>query len=109
MESDTYPLATPPSQTVLVKLPDGGVIRAEVSGGPIERDVADGVVQFDFNEVLDTVKSIGKALLGAIKEIQPKKAAVEFSVELSAEPGKLTALLVKGTAKGSIKVSLEWS
>jgi hypothetical protein len=112
MESDSQNLVslTPlPSRTVLVKLPDGGIIRAEVAGGPIEQDVAEGAVQFNFDEVLNNIKSLGKAFVGAVKEIQPKKAVVEFSLELSAEPGKLTALLVKGSGKASIKVSLEWS
>jgi hypothetical protein len=97
------------SRGVSIKLPDGSLMRAEIAGIPGEKEVALKIAAFDFDNVLSTITSLGKSLLGAVKEIQPKKASVEFSLELSVESGQLTALLVKGSGKGSIKVSLEWS
>jgi hypothetical protein len=40
--------------------------------------------------------------------VQPKKATVEFGVEVTVKSGKLTALIVEGEGKGNLKITLEW-
>ena len=40
--------------------------------------------------------------------MQPKKATVEFGVEVTVKSGKLTALIVEGEGKGNLKITLEW-
>jgi len=43
-----------------------------------------------------------------ISKVQPKKATVEFGVEVRVKSGKLTALIVEGEGKGNLKITLEW-
>ena len=67
-------------------------IEATVFGG--EEDVAFDLLSF--KEGTDTIESISWAVLGAIRKVNPKKAGVEFGLEIAVESGKLTTLLVKG-------------
>jgi Trypsin-co-occurring domain 1 len=63
-------------------------------------------------QVLDmirpTIVELGHNFASILKEISPKAATVEFSVEIAIESGQLTALLVKGTTKGNLKITLSW-
>jgi hypothetical protein len=47
-------------------------------------------------------------LTTALKKVKPKKASVEFGLEVAVESGKLTTLLVKGTGTANLKIALEW-
>jgi len=44
-----------------------------------------------------------------LRKVRPNKVAVEFGCEIGVESGKLTAILVKGTAKANVKVTMEWT
>ena len=41
--------------------------------------------------------------------VKPKKASVEFGVEVGIESGALSALICKGTGTANLRVVLEWS
>jgi len=62
-----------------------------------------------FGSVIELLKKLSASLLEAIKAAEPTKAGLEFAIDVGVEAGQLTALLVKGEAKGNLKVSLEWS
>ena len=51
-------------------------------------------------------------IVGELKEtldkVKPDKAAVKFGVEMAVEAGALTAMIVKGTGKGNLEITLEW-
>jgi len=93
-------------ELVPVKLPNGVImhVRAAVLGD--EEDVALGLLPFD--EVSKTIEGLADAINGAIRKAKPKKASVEFGLELAVESGKLTTLLVKGGGKANLKIALEW-
>ena len=93
--------------TVRVRLPDGTIMLVAVANQIKEKEVA--LRDYDFSSVLSTITSLSTSLLEAVKAAKPKKASLEFTLELSAEAGQLTALLVKGGGKGIVKVALEWS
>jgi hypothetical protein len=40
--------------------------------------------------------------------VKPKKATVKFGMELAIESGQLTAVIVKGSGKGNLEITLEW-
>jgi hypothetical protein len=44
-----------------------------------------------------------------LQKVKPSKATVEFGVEISAESGNLTTLIVKGGGKVHLNITLEWS
>lgn len=71
-----------------------------------EQDVAFGGLSF--NDVTDAIEGISTSLLQSLKKVRPRKATVEFGVEITAESGQLTALLVKGGGHATLKVILEW-
>jgi hypothetical protein len=92
----------------IVKVNVGGqMIAMEVTPLGGEERVAD--IPHNFEELTAQIESVASSLYGAIKKVAPKKAAIEFSVEAAAESGKLTALLVKGSGKANLKITLEWS
>ena len=45
----------------------------------------------------------------AVQKVAPTKASVEFGIEVAVEPGKVTALWVKGSGKANLKITLEWA
>ncbi len=103
------------TQTKLIpfRLEDGTVIRIEatrLAGGESEGSEEEYIVIHlpSFEEVTNTIKGISKSVVAVWQEVQPSKASVEFSIEVGFEPGSVTAMLVKGSGKANLKVTLEW-
>jgi hypothetical protein len=61
-----------------------------------------------FKEVTDSIESIARAVLTTLQKVKPRKAAVEFGIEIAASEGRLLAVVVKGDAKANMKITLEW-
>jgi hypothetical protein len=94
---------------VPVTLADGTVVH--VSATPLggDEDVADLGKVLSFNEVTKTIEGIARELNSCWEHVRPDKASVEFGLEVAVESGNLTALIVKGAAKGNLKIALEWN
>jgi len=65
--------------------------------------------QFSFDAIGETLESLAKELGHTIESVKPSKAAIKFGLEVAVESGKLTALLVKGSGKANLEITLEWS
>jgi hypothetical protein len=93
-------------ELVPVKLANGTQIRvaATMLGG--EEDVAFKLLSFE--EVTNTIEGIADSLNAALQKVKPKKASVEFGLEVAVESGKLTSLLVNGSGTATLKITLEW-
>jgi hypothetical protein len=89
------------------KLSDGSVVHIETSQIHGEEKV--GAKPFDFQQVAASIESIVNAVKASLDKAEAKKATVEFGVEIGAEAGQLTALIVKGSGKANLKITLEWS
>jgi hypothetical protein len=99
-----------PDRFVKAQIPGGPVVRIEtVQLGDPETEVLDLDALFDFGQVESAVESLTAAMSRAIAKAKPTKASVEFGVEVGIESGALTAVLVKGTGKANLKITLEWS
>ena len=61
-----------------------------------------------FKEITDVLEGIADSMVTTLKKIKPRKASVEFGLEVALESGQLTALLVKGSGTANLKVTLEW-
>ncbi|MEG3439686.1 CU044_2847 family protein [Pannus brasiliensis CCIBt3594] len=94
--SEVIPVKVNENVTVLVETRDLGG-EEEVSGN-----------LFDFQDVADTIEAITQSIAATIEKVKPKKATVEFGVEVAVKSGKLTALIVEGQGKGNLKITLEW-
>jgi hypothetical protein len=93
--------------TIPVTLPNAPTVYVEATPTSREEDVA-----FDpapFEEFAEALTAIASSVAKSLERVRPKKAVIEFGCEVGIASGKLTAILVKGTAKANFKVSLEWS
>jgi hypothetical protein len=91
-----------------VELPNGQAVYVEATtaGTNQEKDVSS--ITSTFSEITGPLEGVATALSATIAKVQPKKASVEFGLEVGLEAGKLTALLVKGTGKANLKVTMHW-
>jgi hypothetical protein len=96
------------TEIVPVTLENGIIIRVEA------RDLggAQKVGAFDnkaFKELTDSIEAIAITFRDSLAKIKPRKASVEFGIEIGIESGQLTALICKGSGKANVTVSLEFS
>ncbi|NMG56938.1 hypothetical protein E1H12_00025 [Geitlerinema sp. P-1104] len=93
------------SDTVPVQLPNGAVVNVEVTNTGRE-DVGFNVKQFQ--PVADAIEGVVEMIAAPIRKAKPKKATVKFGMELAIESGQLTAVMVKGSGKANLEITLEW-
>ena len=96
-----------PQTTIIpLQLDDGTVVNVEATliG---EQPVADQ--SRPFKVITDTIRAVAKEMLGVLQEAAPDKATIKFALEVAVESGNLTALIVKGTGKGNLEITLEWN
>ncbi len=95
------------NEIIPVKVSDSVTVMVEATALGGEEDVGVGEI-LDFQGVTDAVEAIADAMTKTLDKVKPKKASVEFGVEIGVESGKLTTLLVKGSGKANLKITLEW-
>jgi hypothetical protein len=93
------------SDTVPVQLPNGAIVKVEISQTGRE-DVGFDVKQFQ--PVSDAIEGVVQMIAAPIQKVKPKKATVKFGMELAIESGQLTAIIVKGSGKANLEITLEW-
>jgi hypothetical protein len=93
------------SNTVPVQLPNGAIVKVEVASTGRE-DVGFDVKQFQ--PVADAIEGVVQMIAAPIQKVKPKKASVKFGMELAIESGQLTAIIVNGSGKGNLEITLEW-
>lgn len=87
-----------------IKMLDGTVIKIE-SCSPVV-DVAEAL---DFGEIADHIKDVAESIMLPIRDISPKKAEVDFGINIQVEDGKLVTVVSQGTSRANFKISLEWN
>lgn len=93
------------SDTVPVELPNGAIAKFEVTTTGRED------VSFDpkqFQPVADAIEGVVQMVAAPLKKARPKKATVKFGMEMAIEAGQLTAVIVKGSGKANLEITLEW-
>jgi Trypsin-co-occurring domain 1 len=94
------------TENISAELPNGTIIQIEVSQMGREN------VGFDvkpFKQVTDALEGIAQAISIPLERIQPDKASVKFGLEVSIDAGQLTAVIVKGSSKANLEITLEWT
>ncbi len=94
------------SNTVPVQLPNGAIVKFEVT-----QTGREDVASFDpkqFQPVADAIEGLVQLIASPIQKVKPKKATVKFGMELAIESGQLTAVIVKGSGKANLEITLEW-
>jgi hypothetical protein len=98
------------NQVVKTTLPNGAIMHVEAARlGSLEQDVAfDPSKAIDFAGVSRSLEGISEAIVCSLQKVKPRKATVEFGLEIGLESGQLTALIVKGSGTANLNISLEW-
>jgi hypothetical protein len=96
------------ANAIPIKLSNGSIGFVEVSdAGDGRQKVSEGT-EARLSQAMDVIKAMSSEITDVMKSLKPQRLAVELGFELAVESGKLTALLVKGSGKANIKVTLEW-
>lgn len=93
------------SDTVPVQLPNGAIVKFEVTQTGRED------VSFDpkqFQPVAEAIEGVVEMIATPLRKVRPKKVSVKFGMELTIESGQLTAIIVKGSGKANLEITLEW-
>lgn len=93
------------TQQIPVSLPGGTLIKIEVETTGRE-DVAFDVKPF--KQVTKALEEISEALADTLQKAKPDRASIKFGLELAVESGQLTAIIVKGSGKANLEITLEW-
>lgn len=92
-------------EIVPIQLPNGASVKVEVTNTGRE-DVGFDLKQFQ--PVADAIEGVVQMISAPIQKVRPKKATVKFGMELAIESGQLTAIIVKGSGKANLEITLEW-
>ncbi|MGW4894844.1 CU044_2847 family protein [Kitasatospora sp. NPDC004240] len=99
------------TQTVVAKTsPDGRTLLVQVTAvdgaGGGEELVRAGIP--DLRNFMATVTALATDLQQAIAAVKPKRASVEFGLNIAMQSGVMTAFLVDASGEASVRVTLEW-
>jgi len=97
--------SAPPSSTVPIELPNGAIVKVEVTRMGRE-DVSFNPKQFQ--PITDAIEGIVQMIAVPIQKAKPKKATIKFGMELAIEAGQLTAIIAKGSGKANLEITMEW-
>jgi Trypsin-co-occurring domain 1 len=93
------------NDTVPVQLPNGSIIKFEVTKIGRE-DVCFDTKQFQ--PIADMIEGVVQMISAPLQKVKPKKATVKFGMEVAVESGQLTAIIIKGSGKANLEITLEW-
>lgn len=74
----------------------------------IARDDGALAGSFHLEDICNSVSEVASAVMRSLKTLETKRTVLEFGVEIAAETGGLTALIVKGSGKANLKITAEW-
>lgn len=100
------------TRVVEVDLGNGTVALMQVTDAEVEEGEGAEKVgwqdRFDFTDVAETLSGIADALKSAVATAKPHTMTVELGLELAVKSGKLTGMLIEGSGKAALKVTLGW-
>jgi hypothetical protein len=92
---------------VRVDVGGGRIIQVEARSVDPEADIGIGDI-LSFQGMVDSIEAIAASMTAALAKAKPDKATVEFGVDIGVEAGGLTSLIVKGTGKATLTITLQW-
>lgn len=67
-----------------------------------------GSTRSSFSQWRTRIEGVVQMIAAPLQKVRPKKATVKFGMELAIEAGQLTAIIVKGSGKANLEITLEW-
>jgi len=102
----------PEDQTefVPVELDNGVIVKVQISKSQTSgrENVSVNKIPLAFKQITQTLEGVAETLKATLNKVKADKATVKFGVELGVESGSLAAMIVKGTGKGNLEITLEW-
>jgi hypothetical protein len=95
-------------QVIPLQLDEDTTIKVEATALGGSEDVLDLEKVVPFQQVVNTIEKIARAMDPVLDAVKPDRGSVEFGIEVGIESGGVTALLVKGTSTGNLRITLEW-
>ena len=92
------------TRIIPVKVNDDITVMVEAKDFGGEQDVA----TLSFQQVTDTIEAVTQAIATSINNVKPDKATVEIGFDITVKSGKLTTLIVEGSSKANLKLTLQW-
>ncbi|MDJ0578080.1 MAG: CU044_2847 family protein [Xenococcaceae cyanobacterium MO_234.B1] len=92
------------TRIIPVKVNDRITVMVEAKDLGGEQDVS----TLSFQEVTDTIEAVTQAIATSINKVKPDKATVEIGFDITVKSGKLTTLIVEGSGKANLKLTLQW-
>lgn len=102
-----------------VEMPDGTPVWARISGAEVLERPSGELTYADVGaaeqvaarveDLKSLVTSVARSLAEPLRAVRPDEVSVEFSIELTAKPGRVVGLIADGEAKGGITVTLTWN
>lgn len=92
------------TRNIPVKVGDNLTVMVEARDLGGEQDVS----TLSFQGVTDTIEAVTQALATSINKVKPDKATLEIGFDIAVESGKLTTLIVDGSSKANLKLTLQW-
>ena len=92
------------TRNIPVKVGDDLTVMVEARDLGGEQDVS----TLSFQGVTDTIEAVTQALATSINKVKPDKATLEIGFDIAVESGKLTTLIVDGSSKANLKLTLQW-
>lgn len=91
-----------------VELPNGATMVVRAHGADQGATDVGGLGALPFAQVRDSVEGLSKTILDAIRAAAPSEATIELGLDLQLESGKLTSVLVDGSAAATLRITLCW-
>ena len=97
-------MVEPRTRIIPVQVNDDITVMVEAKDLGGEQDVS----TLSFQQVTDTIEAVTQAIATSIDKVKPDKATVEIGFDITVKSGKLTTLIVEGSGKANLKLTLEW-
>lgn len=94
------------TEIIKTELANGAIVHIQATALGGEEEV--GFTLLSFKGVTDAIEGIVELVDKTLRKVKPRKACVEFGLEIALESGQLTALLVKGSGTSNLQITLEW-
>jgi hypothetical protein len=86
---------------------DGVRFYVEARQDSAEREVGSKLAE-GLGSAMDAIKTLSSHVADAVQAIEPDHFSVELGFEFKLEQGVLVAMLVRGSTKANITVTLDW-
>lgn len=100
---------TGPTQSVPVELEDGTTFLVELPGEVTRgREQVSGNDEKLQNKLGESIRGIVSTITEPLRQVKPNKATLKLGLEIGIEQGSLVAMIVRGTGKTNVEITLEW-